>query len=1089
MYRMCLSVLCTLVLGAAFPAAASAALPRDGFWAMGVGDDTPVDDTTTLPAGWQTAPFDVTIAGHDDTDGLLRMDWQIDTSPIQSGASGTVVQISGDGTHTLATRAVDLVNDMSDWRVQTIQIDTSAPTNTTNAGSSAWAPTGRTVQVNATEPLDASGVDRVEWELDGVPGSSTTVPAAVPVMSDGQHVLRTRAVDAVGNTSSWQTDNIWIDTVTPSDHTAAPAGWQTAPLVVTLDGSDAHSGVDHINYVLDGTPASGADGSTLTVSADGEHELRTQVVDGAGHASAWKTHVIRIDKTAPVNQTPQGSGAWQASDYAVVPSGADGGSGLAAVEWRIDGGPVQRWPQASTISITGDGDHLLEVRAVDVAGNATSWRSERVKIDKVAPSDTTTAGPGPVASPYRPAVTGTDDRSGVLRVEWEVDGEPFSGASGSLAEIRGNGAHTLRTRVLDLAGNASPWKTHPVTVTSTDTTPPTDTSTTVGTGWHTTGPVQVTLQGHDTGTGDSAMLRMEWRTADSTIQRAAVGETIDFTEDGVHVLETRALDAENNVSAWREQTIKIDKTQPVAQTDLATLPWQRSRDVELVGADATSGVDRIEWQLGSGAIASVPVTNDRITVTMSGDGEFALSYRVFDNATQRSGWRAGTVKVDTVNPTNDTAAAPASGWLAAPYEVELEGTDDRSGIARMEWRVDGGEVQTGATATVEADGEHTLETRAVDAAGNTSAWRSETLRVDLTAPRNNTPAASSAWRKTAFTTTVAGSDGDGSGVDRVEWRLGSTGTVKTTSAVRITAEGTHTLQTRVVDEVGRASAWRSDTIRIDGTAPALSFDCPAGWQTAAAACSVAGSGGASGLAGLTVEGAAVASGSAYTIEADGVWTLTAAAVDGAGNRSQVARTVQVDRTAPQATLSCKPVDDGYQCSATGSDGGSGLAGMWYRHDGGAWKAVPAAGFEVGHGKLELEVADVAGLRARTRPMELEEPVKETSRSVPLRLATDSGNDGLLGSLDLERAGEIVKADLRPLGLGSGRYKISLTLADRHKHKVRRTRTVSLRGKGFTPRIRATLKQADGKVTTRLEIKRRSGRRWVRVVSTRATVAG
>ena len=1085
---MCLMLMCSLALGATLPAAASAALPREpSFSASAVGSDTPVDDTTTLPAGWQTAPFDVTIAGHDDTDGLARMDWQIDGGPVQSGTSGTVVTMSGDGTHTLATRAVDLVDDMSSWRVQQIRIDTSAPTNTTNAGSTGWSGTVRTVQVNATEPLDASGVARVEWELDGVPGSSTTVPAAVPVVGDGQHVLRTRAVDAVGNTSSWQTDNIWIDTVTPSDHTSAPSGWQTAALTVTLDGSDAHSGVAQINYVLDGTLGSGADGSTVTISADGEHELLTQVVDGAGHASAWKRHEIRIDRTAPVNQTPQGSGAWRASDYAVLPSGADGGSGLAAIEWRVDGGPVQKWPQTSTITVTGDGDHLLEVRAVDVAGNATSWRSERVKIDKVAPTDDTVAGPGPVTSPYRPAVAGTDDRSGVLRVEWEVDGEPFSGASGSLAEIRGNGPHTLRTRVFDLAGNASPWKSHPVTVTSTDTTPPTDTTTTVGSGWH-TGPVSVTVQGNDTGTGDSEMLRMEWRTADSAIQRAPVGTTIAFDDDGVHELETRALDKENNVSAWRHQTIKIDQTQPAAVTALATLPWQRSRDVQVVGEDATSGVDRIEWQLGSGAATVTPVTGGRLTVTVPGDGEFLLRYRVYDKADQRSGWQEGTVKVDTVTPTNDTAAAPASGWLSAPYEVELEGTDDRSGIARKEWRVDGGDIQTGHTATVDTDGEHTLETRVVDAAGNASAWSSETVRLDLTAPRNNTPAASSAWRKTAFTTTVAGSDGDGSGVDRVEWRVGSTGTVKTTPAVRITAEGTHTLQTRVVDEVGRASAWRSDTIRIDGTAPALSFDCPAGWQTAAASCSVAGNGGASGLAGLTVQGSAVASGSVYTIEADGTWTLTAAAVDGAGNRSQVTRTVQVDRTAPQATLTCKPVDDGYHCTGTGSDAGSGLAGLWYRQDGGAWKAVPAAGFEVGHGKLELEVADVAGLRARTRPMELEEPVKETSRSVPLRLASDSGNDGLLGSLDLERAGEIVRADLRPLGLGSGRYKISLTMADRHKHKVSRTRTVSVRGKGYTPRIRATLKKADGKVATRLEIKRQSGRRWVRVVRTSVTVA-
>ena len=48
-------------------------------------------------------------------------------------------------------------------------------------------------------------------------------------------------------------------------------------------------------------------------------------------------------------------------------------------------------------------------------------------------------------------------------------------------------------------------------------------------------------------------------------------------------------------------------------------------------------------------------------------------------------------------------------------------------------------VHDGGPAVVDSDGVHALETRAVDLAGNTTDWRSDTVRVDVTAPVNETP--------------------------------------------------------------------------------------------------------------------------------------------------------------------------------------------------------------------------------------------------------------------------------------------------------------------------------------------------------------
>ncbi len=80
-------------------------------------------------------------------------------------------------------------------------------------------------------------------------------------------------------------------------------------------------------------------------------------------------------------------------------------------------------------------------------------------------------------------------------------------------------------------------------------------------------------------------------------------------------------------------------------------------------------------------------------------------------------------------PVNQTPAAP-SGWGAAPYAVTLTGTN----ATQWQWRVDGGAVRTGAQATVAGGGVHTLETRVGSAGGVWTSWRSELVRLDVTAP-------------------------------------------------------------------------------------------------------------------------------------------------------------------------------------------------------------------------------------------------------------------------------------------------------------------------------------------------------------------
>jgi hypothetical protein len=313
----------------------------------------------------------------------------------------------------------------------------------------------------------------------------------------------------------------------------------------------------------------------VSIAAEGEHVLSTRVVDVAGNPSPWTDRTVRIDSTAPTNLTPAADPAWRATSYGVVLDGADGGSGVDRLEYRLDGATASRSvPPGTPVSVTGTGAHVLLTRAVDLAGNASAWREDDVNIDTVAPTDTTATPPSAaVASPYHLAISGTDAHAGIDHVEWTVDGGDLqTGPNGSQATVTGQGAHTLRERVVDRAGNASGWRDLTVTIDVTlngDTVLPTDSTPVVGTARR-TAPVSVTLQGSDAGTGID---HMEWRLDGQPIARGPSGYVLTISGDAVHTLETRAIDGAGNASGWKPQTIRIvevDVTAPANTTPTAT---------------------------------------------------------------------------------------------------------------------------------------------------------------------------------------------------------------------------------------------------------------------------------------------------------------------------------------------------------------------------------------------------------------------------------------------------------------------------------------------------------------------------------------
>ena len=586
------------------------------------------------------------------------------------------------------------------------------------------------------------------------------------------------------------------------------------------------------------------------------------------------------------------------------------------------------------------------------------------------------------------------------------------------------------------------------------------------------------------------MAWVEWRGDDGIVKSTRFGDDphLTFTTDGDHMLETRAADNAGRTTGWREQHFQIDTTTPHDDTVVPT-GWSHSRTITLAGSDDVSGIAEIEYRIGG----SGPYLHGTVgqVIDVGADGTFTITHRAIDLAGHATPRVTQTLQVDTVLPVN-TTSVPASTWSATPLSLALSGTDATpgSGLAPMQWRVDSGDIQDGGPVVVDTDGVHTLETRAVDNAGNDSGWRADTVRVDLTDPTNSTPAAPAGWRATPYSVTVSGDDGAGSGVATIDVKVD--GATVAGPGVTVTGDGVHTIESQITDTVGHTSGWRTDTVRIDSVDPTATLTCTSstGW-TASVSCTPTADGGASALGVLTLAtdgGTAtpVTSGAAVPITTDGAHTITLRAVDGAGNVKTATAQVNVDATAPTASLSCAAASTptGYACQASGVDGLSGLFALSYSLNGGTWAPVPGNGsFSVASGTVRVMAVDAAGnagltailtLPVRTPPAP---PVTLRTKSTPVYLAGHHNDNGMVGALVAARSATgTVSVDLRPLAVGRGRYRVVLTLkSGKHRRTVKKTQTVGRTG--TLRRIAASLAHATGKTTVTLTVRKRHGRAW------------
>ena len=351
----------------------------------------------------------------------------------------------------------------------------------------------------------------------------------------------------------------------------------------------------------------------------------------------------------------------------------------------------------------------------------------------------------------------------------------------------------------------------------------------------------------------------------------------------------------------------------------------------------------------------------------------------------------GATPPDTIAPTTTIALSGTPGipgWYTSSVTVSLSSleNDGGRGLAYIEYSLTGGPFKR-YTTPFTVTGTTRVTARATDWAGNVETPPvSAAVAIDTTGPVVSFQVTGTfglgGWLKSPATVTVFGVDIVGTGVESIEYRIGSAAFQSYTTPLVIPTEGVTQVTARATDRNGNVST-STQTVSIDTSAPRTSIAMAgtpglAGWYQSPVTVSLAAVDDAPGSAVGIVEyrvndGAFQPYAAPFVVSAQGTTRITARARDRAGNVESAlsSAVVMIDTSAPRTSVAVagtsglagwyrSPVT--VSLSAVDDAPSSGVATLEYRVNDGAFQpyAAPFVVSAEGTTRITARAADRAG---------------------------------------------------------------------------------------------------------------------------------
>jgi len=709
-------------------------------------------------------------------------------------------------------------------------------------------------------------------------------------------------------------------------------------------------------------------GTELSGLPNGEAvQLRVTAFDRYWNESTGVTVMaVAADDVSPViNISGIVDGAFYAVD--VMPSVDVSDSGPVSVTMTLNDSPYDG------ALITAEGRHTLVVSATDTAGNTAS-REISFVIDKTPPEITVT---GVEKDTYyntdlSPLVSVADENLGESSIL--LNGAAY--VSGTV--ISEEGVYRLEVTATDRAGNGSSDtyvfyidKTSPASFLS------------VGEPRHEFNSVLFvtdasifSLTGSDEGVVSSGIERFEYRTGGGEWTTVASQFTLAGLNDGPVVVDYRAVDRAGNIEAHHSISVVMDTAPPTTTLTISgsshvdsggTTYAAEGAVIVLEASDAGSGVAETLYRIDGGAW-----TPYSVPFSISGEGSHTVEYRSTDNLGNVEGLKSMTIIIDGTPPAtvievgspmhdSGTALFVKGGTL-----FTLSAADNLSGVAKTEYRIDGGAWILYAPFSLTAEGSHLIEYRSTDNVGNVEQPQSLTVIVDNTPPVTSIEVGTPKYEDgtvlyVSSATVFALSATDTlSGAGSTEYRIDG-GQWTEYAPFRITTEGSHSIMYRSTDNVGNVEIEKILTVIVDDSPPLTTITTGSPhyqvqdvlYVTSSTVFSITAEDEGSGVAIIEymIDNASWQTyDMPFTLAGEGSHEIAYRAKDKLGNIEST-KTFQaiVDNTPPVTDISVGSPKYGAQSgklfvtkdtvfTLAGTDNISGVKATEYRIDGGAWTA-------------------------------------------------------------------------------------------------------------------------------------------------------
>ena len=367
-------------------------------------------------------------------------------------------------------------------------IDNTPPSSAIVTAPAAGAFAGGTVTLAGNAADSASGVGQMVFKINGtVVGTTSGSPASLDWDStsipDGPATVTLEAMDVAGNGPTVSAGRTFVVDNNPPAVTLDTPGTASSGTVVLSTTTSS----DTIQVTFERSPAGAANWSTIAVDssapfsasfdtsllADGLYDLRALASDGST-AGASNVRTTRIDNTLPTGSitTPIAGATVAGTSVTLAASAADSGSGVATVQFRVDGAPAGTasstpWTIVWDATSTPSGTHTIDAVVTDAAGNSFTTPGVLITVDATPPS-VTLADPGtPLSGTVMLSAASPD--ADTARVSFQVSPAgaaiwttvandatpptPYSGAFDSATVA--DGVYDLRAIAYDGSGNAS----------------------------------------------------------------------------------------------------------------------------------------------------------------------------------------------------------------------------------------------------------------------------------------------------------------------------------------------------------------------------------------------------------------------------------------------------------------------------------------------------------------------------------------------------------------------------------------------------------------------------------------------------------